>query len=160
MTTDKKIKSDFNPMPKLDSVLHNFDNHLRSGLCDLIPLVVEAFESGGRSRFELELLNDAAIDSLNDKLSSVAKKAKNKLVEILAHESSLQIEDLASVHITIDLLADSEMTHQRRTQLTAARVWYGYDPVYDFEITVLPKVGVTRTIRHPDPGRRVNENIR
>ncbi|MEO1621278.1 MAG: hypothetical protein AAFU53_09635 [Cyanobacteria bacterium J06632_3] len=147
-------------MPKLDSVLHNFDNHLRSGLCDLIPSVVEAFESGGRSRFELELLDDAAIDSLNDKLSSVAKKAKNKLIEILAHESSMPIEDLASVHITIDLLADSEMTRQRRTQLTAARVWYGYNPVYDFEMTVLPKVGVPRTMRHTDPGRRINESVK
>lgn len=140
-------------MPKLDSVVHNFDNHLRSGFSDLIPAAVEAFESGGSSLLRLELLDAAAIDSLNGKLRSEAKKAKEKLIEILALESNLHIDDLASVQITIDFLADSELTRKRRAEMSKARVWYGHVPVYEFETTIFPKIGRPRTTRHSDPGR-------
>ncbi len=140
-------------MAKFDSVINNFDNHLRSGLCGLIPAAYESFENGGGSRIKIELLDDLAIGAIVGNFQIEAKKAKEKLGAILASETNTQLDDIDSVRIEIDFLPNDVVTLERRATLANARVWYGYSPVYNFETYIRLKNGAERILINRDPGR-------
>jgi hypothetical protein len=120
-------------MGKLDSVFHNFANHVTSGLSGFITAAYDACERASVNALALKLLPEAQMHEAvreDVEFASSVRSLRDKFAEILAKESGARLDQISELEVAIDFLPDASRVGERRRVMETARVCYGYNPVY------------------------------
>jgi hypothetical protein len=131
-------------MSRFESAVHNIGHHAVSGLSNLLSSAYEACESEGVGRFEIDLLSGKCFEEeLNSYpvLCEAVKEILLKYESILTGTSGVKCADVDAARIKIDFLMHEDVYKKKKEDMKRIGVWYGHDPVYEFEISVHLKNG-------------------
>ena len=131
-------------MSRFESAVHNIGHHSVSGLSRLLSSSYEACEAEGIEKIEIDLLSgDCHEKKLNDypALSEAIRETQSKYKSVLTRTSGVRCKEVVTAKIKIDFLMNENIYTQKKETMKKIGVWYGHDPVYEFEILVELKNG-------------------
>jgi len=140
-------------MGKLDSVFHNFANHVTSGLSGFITDAHDACSHASLRAVDLQLLPEVQLPQLLQKDAQFAATAvalRAKFAEILAKESRAPLDQVSSLAVHIDFWPDESLVEKRQSRMKQARVSYGSNPVYRCTVSMREVSGNKREVTLED----------
>jgi len=131
-------------MSRFESAVHNIGHHAVSGLSSLLSSAYEACEAEGIEKLEIDLLSgkcfEKKLNSYLELLKSV-KETQSKYESVLLSTSGVECADVAIAIIKINFLLNEDVYKKKKKQMKCIGLWYGHDPIYEFEILVQLKNG-------------------
>lgn len=140
-------------MGKLDSVFHNFANHVTSGLSGFITAAHDACTRASLRAVDLQLLPAIQVPQALQEDAQFGTSVgilRAKFVEILAKQTGFALDQVASLAIQIDFLPDESRVQNRQRVMKQARVHYGYNPVYCCTVAMRETSGKERKVTLED----------
>ena len=126
-------------MSRFESAVHNIGHHAVSGLSNLLSSSYEACEAEGIEKIEIDLLSGRCREKkLNayPELNEAIRETQSKYKSVLTSTSGVQCADVAMARIRIDFLMSDSLYKKKKEIMKDIGVWYGHDPIYEFEIFV------------------------